>query len=233
MSDPIGPLVVALDYSSSEKALELADKLDPKEVRLKVGKQLFTAAGPLLVKNLVDRGFNVFLDLKFHDIPNTVALAVEAAADLGIWMVNVHASGGIRMMHAAREALEKKRDRPLLIGVTVLTSMDAHDFADLNWDEKPIDRVSHLAKLSETTGLDGVVCSALEAPFLKKERRSGFLLVTPGVRLLGESEGDQRRVVTPQEALANGASHIVMGRSITRADCPQEKVAQIKAELGI
>ena len=180
MADAGSNLIVALDYDSPDAALDLAKRLDPATVRLKVGKQLFTLAGPDIVRSLQGLGFDIFLDLKFHDIPTTVAKAVKAAAELGVWMVNVHASGGSRMMRAAREALSDSPQPPLLVAVTVLTSMDRDDLAELGCEDAPIDRVCQLAALAESAGLDGVVCSAAEAAVLSARQREGFLLVTPG-----------------------------------------------------
>lgn len=233
MPDVGSQLIVALDFSGSQQALALARQLDPQVVRVKVGKELFTVAGPQIVTDLQNLGFEVFLDLKFHDIPNTVAKAISAAADLGVWMVNVHASGGLRMMQAAREAADATPRPPLLIAVTVLTSMTRDDMMAIGWQEDPQYRVSALAALAEQAGMDGVVCSAQEAAMLRTQRREDFLLVTPGIRLPGESAGDQRRVVTPADALAAGATHIVMGRSITGASSPANAVSGILASLGI
>ncbi len=227
------PLIVALDYGSAEDALRLARQLDPKMVRLKVGKQLFTAAGPSVVLALQDLGFEIFLDLKFHDIPNTVGRAVAAAAEMGVWMVNVHASGGSRMMLAARDALSGFAKRPYLVAVTVLTSMQRADLAELGWDAEPIDRVCELAALAEKVGLDGVVCSAAEATLLSQRQRPDFLLVTPGIRQAGDDAGDQRRVVTPSDAMAAGATHLVVGRSITEAHDPAATATQIVESLNI
>ena len=226
------PLIVALDYAEAEPALAMAAVLDPVLTRVKVGKQLFTREGPGLVDALHALGFEVFLDLKFHDIPNTVAGAVEAAADMGVWMVNVHASGGSRMMRAAMEALENKTDRPLLIAVTVLTSMDQSDLLELGITETPAERVSALAKLSELAGLDGVVCSAQEAAMLSRQCAKAFLRVTPGIRLAGDDAGDQRRVVTPDQAMTNGASYLVMGRSITHAADPAAALTQVLRSIS-
>lgn len=233
MDDPIGPLIVALDVSTAAQALAIADKLDPACCRVKVGKQLFTREGPAVVSALHERGFAIFLDLKFHDIPNTVAAAVEAAADLGVWMVNVHASGGGRMLRAALEALEGKAARPYLIAVTVLTSMAPDDLCEIGIDTSPIDHVLHLATLTRQVGLDGVVCSAQEASLLRREFGPAFLRVTPGIRLEGDDVGDQRRVVTPAKAIALGASHIVMGRSITSADNPALSVQRVLQSLSL
>ena len=232
MADRDANLIVALDFPTADAALELARQLNPADVRLKVGKQLFTAAGPDVVRALQDLGFDIFLDLKFHDIPNTVAEAVKAAADLGVWMVNVHASGGSRMMQAAREAATAAARPPLLIGVTVLTSMAREDLAELHWDVEPIDRVCELASLAASAGLDGVVCSAAEASVLSQQHSPDFLLVTPGIRQPGDAAGDQRRIVTPLDAVAAGATHLVVGRSITASQNPAATVAGIRASLA-
>lgn len=221
------PIIIALDYPDAYAAQAMAGQLDPQTVRVKVGKQLFTAEGPAVVKALVADGFDVFLDLKFHDIPNTVAGAVLAAADLGVWMVNVHASGGSRMMAAAVGALAGRAGAPLLTAVTVLTSMGEEDLRELGYVGAAIDRVSALAALAEASGVDGVVCSAIEAARLREERAEGFLRVTPGIRLAGDAAGDQRRVLTPQAALEQGASHLVIGRSVTGAADPQAVVTEI------
>ena len=231
MADAGSNLIVALDCDSADAAMELAKRLDPAALRLKVGKQLFTIAGPDILRSLQGLGFDIFLDLKFHDIPTTVAKAVKAAAELGIWMVNVHASGGSRMMRAAREALNDSPRPPLLVAVTVLTSMDQEDLTELGCDNAPIDRVCQLAALAESAGLDGVVCSASEAAVLSARQREGFLLVTPGIRLAGDDAGDQRRIVTPESAIADGATHLVIGRSITASDDPAKTAADIRASL--
>jgi orotidine-5'-phosphate decarboxylase len=227
------PVVVALDFPSAEEALHLAERLPPQLCRLKVGKELFTRAGPALVEKLQHMGFEVFLDLKFHDIPNTVAGAVRAAAELGVWMVNVHVAGGRRMMEAAGEALQGRSHRPLLIGVTVLTSMSDQDLAELGYAESPHERVLRLAALAASSGLDGVVCSALEAKGLRRERGDGFCLVTPGIRMAGDDAGDQRRVVTPSDAIAMGSNYLVIGRSITGAVDPLVALQRVHAELGL
>lgn len=227
------PVIVALDYSSSSAALDVARQLSPKLCRLKVGKELFTSCGPALVEELQGLGFEIFLDLKFHDIPNTVAAAVRSAAELGVWMVNVHASGGRRMMVAAGEALASFTQRPLLIGVTVLTSMSDADLLELGYTESTQERVLRLAALAAKSGMDGVVCSALEASALRQERGHNFCLVTPGIRLAGDESGDQRRVVTPSEALTLGADYLVIGRSITTAADPLIALEQVHRELGL
>ncbi len=225
------PLIVALDFPTLEQAMACAKRMNPETVRVKVGKQLFTSAGPQVVSSLHELGFDVFLDLKFHDIPNTVAGAVGAAADLGVWMVNVHASGGRRMMEAAANAVAQRGNKTQLIAVTVLTSMDQSDLADLAITESPADRVLRLAALAKTSGMDGVVCSAQEATQLSREHGRDFSLVTPGIRMPGDDAGDQRRVVTPWDAIAGGSTHLVMGRSITGASSPAETVQQILDRL--
>lgn len=225
------PLIVALDFPTLEQAMACAKRLNPETVRVKVGKQLFTSAGPQVVSSLHELGFDVFLDLKFHDIPNTVAGAVGAAADLGVWMVNVHASGGRRMMEAAANAVAQRGNKTQLIAVTVLTSMDQSDLADLAITESPADRVLRLAALAKTSGMDGVVSSAQEATQLSREHGRDFSLVTPGIRMPGDDAGDQRRVVTPWDAIAGGSTHLVMGRSITGASSPAETVQQILDRL--
>jgi orotidine-5'-phosphate decarboxylase len=233
-------IIVALDYPDAASALALVDRLDPALCRLKVGKELFTVAGPDLVRALVARGYEVFLDLKFHDIPNTVAAACRAAAGLGVWMMNVHAAGGRRMMQAAREALADLASprspgaapqRPLLIGVTVLTSMSAEDLAETGIDAEPADQVMRLASLSQACGLDGVVCSAQEAALLRQRLGEGFRLVTPGIRPAGSEAGDQRRVMTPTQAIAAGATDLVIGRPITAAADPVKVLQSINDEI--
>lgn len=225
------PVIVALDFPAAGPALALADRLSPALCRLKIGKELFTRCGPGMVESLQQRGFDVFLDLKFHDIPNTVAGAVRAAADLGVWMVNVHAGGGRRMMEAAGNALQSFTSRPLLIAVTVLTSMSDEDLAETGFTGTTRERVLSLAALAQRSGLDGVVCSALEAPQLRRERGENFCLVTPGIRLAGDDAGDQRRVLTPADAIANGADYLVIGRSVTAAGDPLEALQRVHREL--
>ncbi|WP_310446176.1 orotidine-5'-phosphate decarboxylase [Thiobacillus sp.] len=223
-------IIVALDFADAASALKLVDRLDPALCRLKVGKELFTVAGPDFVRALVARGYEVFLDLKFHDIPNTIAAACRAAAGLGVWMLNVHASGGSRMMTAAREALGDG-PRPLLIAVTVLTSMSAEDLGEIGVAAAPADQVLRLARLTQQCKLDGVVCSAQEASMLRSELGAHFRLVTPGIRPAGAEVGDQRRVMTPQQALNAGATDLVIGRPITAAVDPLVALQQIQFEL--
>ena len=224
-------LIAALDYPEAGPALDLARRLDPKLCRVKVGKELFTAAGPGLVTQLQDTGFEIFLDLKYHDIPNTAAAACAAAADLGVWMVNVHALGGRAMMSAAREALDKRQARPRLIAVTVLTSMGAPEMKDVGLAGDAQEAATRLARLAQGCGLDGVVCSPQEAPALRKELGDGFLLVTPGVRPATASKDDQQRVATPRQALAGGADYLVIGRPITRAPDPPAALRAILDEI--
>ena len=225
-------VVVALDYADAKTALALVEKLEPQACRLKVGKELFTAAGPALVGTLVQRGFDVFLDLKFHDIPNTVAQACKAAAGLGVWMLNVHALGGRAMLQAAREGVESSQRRPLLIAVTVLTSMAEADLRAVGVAASPLDEAMLLAGLTCDSGLDGVVCSAHEAGQIRDRFGRNFLRVTPGIRLAGDAAGDQRRVMTPVLALQAGSSYLVIGRSVTRAAEPLQVLAQINSELA-
>ncbi len=231
MASSSSPVIVALDYDNQRSALALADKLDPSQCRLKVGKELYTAVGPELVSGLVSRGFDVFLDLKFHDIPNTVAKAIGAAADLGVWMANVHASGGTRMMTAAKQALQQRGSAMRLIAVTVLTSMDESDLRELGIQRSLSDHVMHLAQLAKNAGLDGVVCSAQEASALKAALGADFQLITPGIRLADSAADDQRRIVTPQDAMRLGSDYLVIGRPITQAADPLQALLAINQSL--
>ncbi|MFB2727255.1 orotidine-5'-phosphate decarboxylase [Shewanella mangrovisoli] len=227
------PILVALDYDNKNHALQLIDQLDPNMCRLKVGKEMFTLFGPQLVKDIHDRGFDLFLDLKFHDIPNTVAKAVAAAAELGVWMTNVHASGGLAMMEAAKKALQPYgKDAPLLIAVTVLTSMSDEDLKLIGIDVPAFEHVQRLAKLTKQAGLDGVVCSAQEASVLKSLLGQDFKLITPGIRPVGSDVGDQHRVMTPPEALAAGSDYLVIGRPITKAADPLAALQAIHQSLA-
>lgn len=226
-------VIVALDYDNQADALAFVDRIDPSSCRLKVGKEMFTLFGPDFVKELHKRGFSVFLDLKFHDIPNTCSKAVRAAAEMGVWMVNVHAAGGERMMTASREILEPYgKDRPLLIGVTVLTSMEQSDLAGIGLDIAPQKQVIRLANLTKNAGLDGVVCSAQEASMLKGELGKEFKLVTPGIRPAGAAVGDQKRIMTPVDAIQAGSDYLVIGRPITQAPDPAAVLAEINATLA-
>ncbi|MFT7288628.1 MAG: orotidine-5'-phosphate decarboxylase [Halieaceae bacterium] len=226
-------VIVALDYAEEAPALALAQAIDPDSCRLKVGKELFTACGPALLDKLHTLGFDVFLDLKFHDIPNTVASALRAVAAQGVWMVNVHASGGRRMLEASVDALAGLPKGPRLIAVTVLTSMDQADFAELGYAESVEARVQRLALLTRDCGLDGVVCSAREASLLRRSCGPEFTLVTPGIRPAGSATDDQRRVLTPEQAIADGASYLVIGRPVTRAQDPAAALTAINASLSI
>ena len=232
MGEHVEPkIVVALDFAAANQALDLVDRLDPTLCRLKVGKELFTRTGPGLVEQLQGRGFDVFLDLKFHDIPNTVAQACRAAAELGVWMVNVHALGGLRMMQAAREAIDAGAHRPLLIAVTILTSMGEEDLAGIGLQGGPEDNVIRLARLAEQAGLDGVVCSPREVPLLRERLREDFCLVTPGVRPAGAAQDDQKRITTPEDAIRAGSSYLVVGRPITQAADPLASLQAINAGI--
>ncbi|WP_369163018.1 orotidine-5'-phosphate decarboxylase [Candidatus Thiodiazotropha sp. LNASS1] len=225
-------VIVALDYSGQDRALALVDRLDPSLCRLKVGKEMFTRIGPSFIEVLRGRGYEVFLDLKFHDIPNTVAAACDAAADLGVWMMNLHASGGRRMMEAARERLESRSNRPLLIAVTILTSLTGEEIHEVGFSGDPADNVSRLAKLTQQSGLDGVVCSPREAGMLRGDLGHDFLLVTPGVRPKQATQDDQRRVMTPADAINAGSSYLVVGRPITAAADPIKALQSINLEIA-
>lgn len=213
-------IIVAMDYDNQMDCLAMAKRLSPQKCRLKVGKELFTSCGPGIIESLKSLGFDIFLDLKFHDIPNTTAKAVKAAADLGVWMVNVHASGGERMMVAARNIIENVRDKPLLIGVTVLTSMDDADLAATGVTRSPEEQVKLLADLAHKSGLDGIVCSAREAKLMRSYYGTDFCLVTPGIRMEDSPADDQRRTLTPKEAISVGSSYLVIGRPITQSADP-------------
>ncbi|WP_124951435.1 orotidine-5'-phosphate decarboxylase [Sulfuriferula thiophila] len=226
------PIIVALDYPDEHSAMALVNQLDPALCRLKVGKQLFTAAGPHWVEQLVKRGFPVFLDLKFHDIPTTVELACKAATNLGVWMMNVHALGGGAMLRAARAGLGDASDRPLLIAVTLLTSMGEVEMQEIGLNGTPQDAVLRLARLTHANGLDGVVCSAQEANLLKRELGADFNLITPGIRPASAALGDQRRVMTPAAALAAGSDYLVIGRPITHAADPLQALLAIHQEIS-
>jgi orotidine-5'-phosphate decarboxylase len=225
-------VIVALDYDDKDTALAFVDKLSPSLCKLKVGKEMFTLFGPEFVKSLVGKGFDVFLDLKFHDIPNTVAKACKAAAELGVWMVNVHASGGLPMMQAAKLAIENSNNpNTKLIAVTVLTSMDQEQLSGVIDGVTPEQQVLRLAGLTEKAGLDGIVCSAQEAAALRKRYNDDFLLVTPGIRPSGSQAGDQKRVMTPPDAINDGVSYLVMGRPITQASDPMAVLVEVNESI--
>lgn len=225
-------IIVALDAKSQFEALTIAEQLDPSLCRVKVGKEIFTHEGPSVVRALHDQGFDVFLDLKFHDIPNTTAQAVCAAADLGVWMVNVHASGGRKMMETCVERLKGGNYSTQLIAVTVLTSMGREDLKDLGLDVEPFEQVKRLAKLTQDSGLDGVVCSAQEAKMLRETLGQDFSLVTPGIRPAGSNADDQKRIVTPKQAMLDGSTHLVIGRPITQASNPSQMLKDILVSLN-
>jgi orotidine-5'-phosphate decarboxylase len=230
-------VIVALDFANPMHALALADRLDPAACALKVGKEMFVVAGPEPVRWMIERGFRVFLDLKFHDIPNTVAQACAAATRLGVWMLNVHAAGGRAMLEAARDAVagtaaEIGKPRPLLIAVTVLTSLSDADLRDTGVPCAAAQQALALAQLTAACGLDGVVCSAVEAPALRAALPAGFALVTPGIRPAGSAKDDQARVITPEAAMANGADYLVIGRPVTQAADPLAALSAINASLG-
>lgn len=225
-------VIVALDFPDALGALDLAQRLDPALCKVKVGSELFSAAGPALVETLVGRGFSLFLDLKFHDIPNTVAAACRAAARMGVWMMNIHASGGKAMLAAAREAVPPGEGAPKLIAVTLLTSMAASDLAAIGMSGTPGEAVTRLARLTKTCGLDGVVCSAQEATALRAMCGTEFALVTPGIRPSDAAVDDQSRVMTPRGAIAAGSSYLVIGRPITRAPDPLAALEAINADIA-
>ncbi len=232
MSDTEPRIIVALDYPSEEAAWRLIEQLDADMCRLKIGKEMFTRLGPDFVRRVIGRGFDVFLDLKYHDIPNTVAAACEAAADLGVWMMNVHASGGRRMMESAMERLARHASRPRLIAVTILTSLSQEELTEIGFPGTPEENVLRLAALAHDSGLDGVVCSPREAAPLRQRLGGDFLLVTPGVRPASASLDDQTRVMTPADAISAGSSYLVVGRPITAAPDPLAALQAINAEIA-
>ncbi len=224
------PIILALDYPQAELAIAAAERLDPSQCQLKIGKALFTRAGPSVVEQLMKMGFKVFLDLKFHDIPNTVAMACKAAADLGVWMMNIHCLGGLRMMQQARAAFDDYPHPPLLLGVTVLTSMAQTDLNQIGIESTPQASVIQLAQLAQQAGLDGVVCSAQEAASLRTQCGEKFTLVTPGIRMQ-QMQDDQRRVATPAQAIRDGSDYLVIGRPVLQASHPDKVLEQILAEV--
>ncbi len=227
------PIIIALDFDAEDKALALLEQLDPAKCRVKIGKELFALAGPQFVKLVIGRGFDVFLDLKFHDIPNTVARASRVAAELGVWMLNVHASGGRAMMEETAKVIAHYGDsRPLLIGVTVLTSLAESDMEEIGYSSSPSAQVSKLARLAQECGLDGVVCSAAEASDLRQQCGAEFTLVTPGIRRQEDASGDQKRVIGPAEAMALGSSYLVVGRPITRAESPLQALEEFNSAVA-
>jgi orotidine-5'-phosphate decarboxylase len=231
-------IIIALDYSDEKSALAMVKQLSPELCRIKIGKELFVSTGPALVEKVANMGFDIFLDLKFHDIPNTVAGACRAAANLGVWMVNVHASGGIKMMQAASESIANSSHKPLLIAVTILTSLDEDALQEIGYHRDAQQQVLHLAKMSQDSGLDGVVCSPLEAQSIRAETSSlentnkDFILVTPGVRPKGSNSNDQSRIMTPKQALEAGSNYLVIGRPITASENPLQSLQQIALEIS-
>jgi len=225
-------VIVALDFPATGPAFDLLARIDPAQCRVKIGKEMFTRAGPAFVEQVAAEGYDIFLDLKYHDIPNTVAAACAAAADMGVWMMNVHASGGRKMMTTAAERLSGLSERPLLIGVTVLTSLVQEDIAEIGYTGSPADNVLRLAALAEDSGLDGVVCSPLEVALLRPERSADFKLVTPGVRPAGAGVDDQKRIMTPGDAIRSGSSYLVIGRPITAAPDPLTALEAINREIA-
>ena len=224
-------IILALDFNSESETLDFVEQLEPKLCKLKVGKQLFVREGPRVVKSLIDRGFDVFLDLKFHDIPNTVVKACEAAADMGCWMINVHACGGRIMMEAAANSFARLKNPPLLVSVTVLTSFDDHEMMRIGLNKTIVKQAKLLAKLSYDSGLDGVVCSAMEVKNIRKCVGNKFIYVTPGIRFLDDPKHDQNRVVTPEKAILLGSDYIVVGRSVTNDVDPLKKLKQMNLNL--
>ena len=229
---PVAKIIVALDYDNEDDALNLSSKLEPSLCKLKVGKELFTACGPRIVEKLISRGYDVFLDLKFHDIPTTVYKACRVACDLGVWMLNVHASGGEKMLNMAFEAVEASSYKPLLIAVTVLTSMSQQNLNQIGINSTVEEQVIKLAKLAWNNKFDGVVCSALEAPIIKQHTDQYFLAVTPGIRLEQDLDHDQTRVMLPSDAVSNHADYLVIGRPITQALDPHSTLAHLVTQLN-
>lgn len=225
-------VIVALDFPNAAAATVLLDQLDPSMCKLKVGKELFTAEGPGFIEKLAGRGFQVFLDLKFHDIPNTVASACAVAADMGVWMMNVHATGGRKMMETAANRLAQKTERPLLIAVTILTSLSQQEINEIGYPGTPEENVVRLAELTQSSGLDGIVCSPMEAQSVRRVVNSDFVLVTPGVRPAFAATDDQKRIMTPSDALEAGSNYLVIGRPITAAEDPMKNLGLILEEIG-
>jgi orotidine-5'-phosphate decarboxylase len=225
-------IIVALDYSNSINALEFVETIDPTLCKLKVGKELFTRCGPSFVSLLEKKGFDVFLDLKFHDIPSTVSKAIKAASDLGVWMTNLHASGGREMMEEAKNTLDKSGSGMLLIAVTVLTSFNSKDLNEIGVLHDVNKQVNELAWLSKKSGMDGVVASAMEAEMLRKTHGDEFIIVTPGIRLNSVKNDDQNRIVSPSQAIINGSNYLVIGRPVTRASNPSDILKRISHEIS-
>jgi orotidine-5'-phosphate decarboxylase len=225
-------IIIALDMDDQKKVLAFVKELNPAQCRLKIGKELFTSYGPKLVKKLQKQGFSIFLDLKFHDIPNTVYKAVRAACQLNVWMLTIHTAGGSEMMRAARRAVDESAHKPILVAVTVLTSLSGDDLNEQGIQRSTDEQVLRLASLAQQNGMDGVVCSAAEAASIRKLLSENFVLVTPGIRPTGDEAQDQKRVVTPKDAISAGSNFLVIGRPITQARKPVEKLHQILDEIS-
>ncbi len=230
MLDP--KVVIALDFNNTQESLKFASKVSPNLCRLKIGKELFSIGGPELVKELISQKFDVFLDLKYHDIPNTVAKACQSAANMGVWMLNIHALGGLKMMRAAKEAVESCQHQPILVAVTILTSMEPEDLELIGLSNSPKENVLRLAKLAKQAGLDGVVCSAQESAMLRSEIGKDFCLITPGIRPEGADINDQKRIMTPVEAINYGSNYLVIGRPITQAKDPISVLKSINKSIA-
>lgn len=224
-------IIVALDFGSLSETEDFLKKVKGQNCRVKVGKELFTNEGPNVIKLIQQYGFEIFLDLKFHDIPNTVSRAIKASCNLGIWMVNVHASGGKQMLLAAREAVDSSSNKPILIAVTILTSYDNYSFQELGFKNNLLDQIAYLATLSENSGMDGIVCSANDIPSIKPLVKEKFQFVTPGIRL-ANSNDDQKRVTTPEDAITQGSNYLVIGRPITSSEDPAALIEKINQKIN-
>ncbi len=230
MSDP--KIIVALDYASEKQALNFVSQLNNQLCRLKIGKEMFTHFGPKLIEKIQSKDFEVFLDLKYHDIPNTTAKACEAAADLGVWMINIHAGGGRKMMEAAANAIANHKSKPHLIAVTVLTSLSQQDLIEVGINESPAVHALKLAKLAQDSGINGIVCSAMEASTMRQQFTDGFLLITPGIRTKDDKIDDQQRIMTPLDAIKAGSNYLVIGRPITQSDNPMATLLTINSDIS-
>jgi len=224
-------VIVALDFSSLNETEIFLKKIKGQNCRLKVGKELFTKEGPNVIKLIQQYDFEIFLDLKFHDIPNTVSHAIKASCNLGVWMVNVHASGGKQMMLAAREAVECSSHKPLLIAVTILTSFDNSSYQELGFKNDLQEQIAYLATMSEKSGMDGIVCSANDICFIKPLVNEKFQFITPGIRVQKSSD-DQKRVTTPENAISNGSNYLVIGRPVTLSDDPASMIEKINQSIN-
>ena len=224
-------IIVALDFESLKETEDFLKKVKGQNCRVKVGKELFTNEGPNVIKLIQQYGFEIFLDLKFHDIPNTVSRAIKASCNLGVWMVNVHASGGKQMLLAAREAVDSSSNKPILIAVTILTSYDNSSYQELGFKNNLLDQIAYLTTLSENSGMDGIVCSANDIPSIKPLVKEKFQFVTPGIRL-ANSNDDQKRVTTPEDAITQGSNYLVIGRPITSSEDPAALIEKINQKIN-